>query len=272
MVARHETDEYTVFASRLIDLEERTKLAERPTRAPRPTPSWRPTSNTLNPDPTDKQAALEEPFAEAISSQARQEDGETEQPAAAAEDVRLWPILKQTLIAMALLFVVVGLAAYFFKDPLTGAATWMVERFGLWGLVAVVPLSDVLSLPVPPEVALFIAMATRQPVALTIALLGVTSVLCGTISFKLGPLLTRIDFIGRRIEKWRERGEALFRHWGVWTVAIGAVSPVPYAMTCWFAGIYKMKYSRFLLATMFRIPRFVTYYYLFELGWVGAPV
>ncbi len=188
------------------------------------------------------------------------------------EEVRLWPIIKQTLIAMLVLFILVGLAAYFFKDPLTNAATWLIEKFGLWGLVAVVPLSDVLSLPVPPEVALFIAMATQQPVALTITLLSIASVLCGSISFKLGPLLTKIDFIGARIEKWRVRGEALFRHWGVWTVAIGAISPVPYAMTCWFAGIYNMRYSRFFLATLFRIPRFIAYYYLFQLGWISAPV
>lgn len=187
------------------------------------------------------------------------------------QDVSLMPIIKQTVIAVVVIFALIGVLAYFFKGPLTDWATWMVKTFGLWGLVGVVPLSDVLSLPVPPEVALFIAMATNQPVALTIALLSAASVACGSLSFLIGPQLTRIGFIGRRIERWRPRGEALFRHWGVWTVAIGAVSPVPYAMTCWFAGIYKMKYSRFFLATLFRVPRFIGYYYLFELGWIAGP-
>ncbi len=187
------------------------------------------------------------------------------------EDVSLLPIIKQTVLAVVLIFGVVGLLAYFFKEPLTDWATWMVTRFGLWGLVVCVPLSDVLSLPVPPEVGLFIAMATNQPVALTIALLSAVSVICGSISFVIGPQLARIGFVKRRIERWRVRGEALFRHWGVWTVAIGAISPVPYAMTCWFAGIYKMRYSKFFLATLFRVPRFIGYYYLFELGWIAGP-
>ena len=195
------------------------------------------------------------------------EESEAEQQ----EDVSLGPIIRQTIILMVVILALVGVAAYFFKAPLTEWASWMVARFGLWGLVAVVPISDVFCLPVPPEVALFIAMATEQPVALTIALMSATSIICGSISYKIGPVLNRIGFVRRRIESWRTRGEALFRRWGVWTVAIGAISPLPYAMTCWFAGIYKMPYGRFLLATLFRVPRFIGYYYLFELGWIASP-
>ena len=39
-------------------------------------------------------------------------------------------------------------------------------------------------------------------------------------------------------------------------------------ITCWMAGIYKMPYGKFLLATLFRAPRMVAYYYLFVLGWL----
>ena len=82
----------------------------------------------------------------------------------------------------------------------------------------------------------------------------------------LGPYVGRVPFLRNKIEQWRVKGEHLFDRWGVWTVAIGALSPLPYSITCWFAGIYNMPYRRFFLATLFRIPRIIAYYMIFRPG------
>lgn len=180
----------------------------------------------------------------------------------------LRPIIIQTVIAAGVVVGIVVLAAIFFRDPLTRWGEWMVAKFGLPGLLVGIALSDIFSFPIPPDTFLFIAATTKMPVFSTLATISAVSVACGSIAYKLGPFLSQLPFLRKRVERWRPRGEALFRHWGVWTVAIGALSPLPYAMTCWFAGIYKMPYRRFVLATLFRIPRLVAYYYLFVLGWL----
>lgn len=183
------------------------------------------------------------------------------------QETSLRGIILQTVLGLVVVVGLVVVAATFFKAPLEAAAYWAVERFGIWGIVAGIAASDIFTSPIPPDTFLFIAAATKMPAAPTLTIVCITSLICGSISYFLGPQLRRIGFIHRRIERFRPRGEALFERWGVWTVAIGAMSPLPYSVTCWFAGIYRMPYRRFLLATLFRVPRIIAYYYLFVFGW-----
>mgnify|MGYP006195713783 CR=1 FL=1 len=46
------------------------------------------------------------------------------------------------------------------------------------------------------------------------------------------------------------------------------LSPLPYSITCWFAGIYGMPTRRFLLANFFRAPRMIIYIVLIANQWV----
>lgn len=179
-------------------------------------------------------------------------------------------IIIQTLLVSLVIVAGVVVAAMFFKKPLTEMATWLVETFGIGGVLVGIALSDIFTFPIPPDTFIFIAATSPYPAAPMLVAICITSIICGSIAYFVGPQLQRIGFISRRIEKFRPRGEALFGKWGVWAVAIGALSPLPYSITCWMAGIYKMPFWRFFLATLFRAPRMIGYYYLFMLGWLTA--
>ena len=177
-------------------------------------------------------------------------------------------IIIQTIVVSVLIVIAVVIAAMFFKEPLTELANWLVNTFGIWGVLAGIAASDIFTFPIPPDTFIFIAATSDYAALPMLTAICVTSIICGSVAYFVGPQIQRIGFVNRRIEKFRERGEALFGKWGVWAVAIGALSPLPYSITCWMAGIYKMPYGRFFLATLFRAPRMVAYYYLFVLGWL----
>ena len=62
----------------------------------------------------------------------------------------------------------------------------------------------------------------------------------------------------------------LLKKWGLWTVVIAALTPIPFSIVCWFAGIYKMPYRPFFIGTLVRFLRFALFYYLFVIGWTSA--
>ena len=176
-------------------------------------------------------------------------------------------LIVRTIIFTIVIVAAVVLLGAFFREPVTLFANWLIDELGLFGLLFGIVISDAFTFPVPPDTYLLITVASGGDVQkmLTICCLG--SISAGTIAYFFGPHVSKFPYFSKRIEKYRSRGEKLFEMYGVWTVAIAALTPIPFSIVCWFAGIYKMAYPRFFVATLARIPRLVGYYWLFELGW-----
>ena len=187
-----------------------------------------------------------------------------------AEDPSLRPIIVQTVLISLVLVALLVIGALFFKEPIDELSRWVVVHLGLPGIIVAVMISDVLTAPIPPDTMLFMA-ATSPDIhnGVAIVTISLASTIAGSIAYVVGPYLSKLPIIREKIEGFRPRGEALFERWGSWAVAIGALSPLPYSIFCWMAGIYKMDYKRFFIATLFRIPRIAGYYALFMFGWAS---
>lgn len=177
----------------------------------------------------------------------------------------MWQTLAILLVAVAGI-VVLGV---FFREPVTEAATRAVAVLGVPGIVAGVLASDVLGFPVPPSTYLFAAVAAGSPVTALLVIISATSVLSGTLAYLLGPWIGRLPLLSRVLERFRPRGELLIRRWGVWAIGVSALTPLPFPIFCWLAGIYRMPYRRFFATTLLRAPRMVVYYAFFALGWAS---
>lgn len=143
----------------------------------------------------------------------------------------------------------------------------VVTEYGYWGIF-IVSFTESIIQPVPPDP--FITGGTAfglVPIkaALTAA---VGSVLGGFVGYLLGkflgePLLKK--FINK---KHYEKGEILFRKYGILAVIIAAITPIPFKVICWMAGIFEMPVLGFLLAAFVgRLPRFL--FMAFFGQWLG---
>jgi len=54
------------------------------------------------------------------------------------------------------------------------------------------------------------------------------------------------------------------KRFGPIAVAIGALTPFPYSVTTWTAGMFNMPFKRMILPTMLRIPRLWIYYWILD--------
>jgi membrane protein YqaA with SNARE-associated domain len=182
----------------------------------------------------------------------------------------LRPIIVQTAVVTAILVALIAVGSVFLRGPLEWFANWVVTELGLFGVFFGVLATDIFTIPIPPDAYLFVVVASDGPVAAILAVCCAGSIIAGSLAYKLGPYIQRLPFLRSRLEHFRSRGERLFLKYGVWTVVIAALSPIPFSITCWLAGIYKMPYRSFFFATFARIPRLLGYYALFVLGWTVA--
>ena len=165
--------------------------------------------------------------------------------------------------------VVLGLG-FFLREPVSELGILAIDALGMVGVFLGVLASDGFGFPVPPTTYLFAAVTAESPVVVLLIVSSVASILGGTIAYLIGPHIAKLPLLSGVLDRFRPRGELLFQRWGVWTVGIAAITPLPFPLVCWLAGIYRMPFGRFFPTILVRAPRLLAYYGIFALGWAGA--
>ena len=153
------------------------------------------------------------------------------------------------------------------------AALWAIDRFVLdiedmlvtvtetyspLGIISVFFASESLLGLIPPE--LFIAWSGKSasPI-LYLTLLALASYLGGVISYFIGRWMTKIPAVHEAIEVKMAQHIKNTRKWGGFLIIVGALLPIPFAMTSIAAGIIKFPFPSYLLFGLLRFVRFYLY-------------
>ncbi len=148
----------------------------------------------------------------------------------------------------------------------------MVEHFGFWGLGASVFVADMIISPIPPDAALYLIgrSSMHEQWLLWVPLLGLVSTAAGVGGWLIGKKLQHVRFFRRIIVTFGREHRGRIKRFGFWMVVIGALTPLPFSLTCWLAGIFKLPLQPFVLAALVRVPRFIIYYWaIFLSGEIG---
>jgi membrane protein YqaA with SNARE-associated domain len=174
--------------------------------------------------------------------------------------------------SLAALFVVVVMLGAVFEQELMRTAEWTERTVGIPGLGAMVLATDTFTLPFPPDLALLVIAnsARRVDWYWVVPLLGCMSALGGCVGWWIGTKLSRLSGVRRISAQLQQKHSALFARYGSLMVAIGALTPVPFSVTCWAAGALNMPFRTFLPPCLLRIPRFVVYYLILAKAMSGS--
>lgn len=169
-------------------------------------------------------------------------------------------MLKKTLRSV---LTVAGLTIFFlaiaivFADRFQAIGDIVLRHFGLIGLFVSVYFLDFIIQPFPPDIPLYSFLLSGSPFFLTVLGVGVMSALGGSTGYWVGRLLEyegAIRFIGK---KKYDQAHELFLNHGTLAVVVAALTPVPFNVVCWVAGIFRMPFKPFILTVLLaRIPRF----------------
>lgn len=172
--------------------------------------------------------------------------------------------LWQLLVGIVLLFVGMASAGFFFEAELAALTESISNALGVPGMTLGVFLIDMLTLPLPPDTMLVVVAhgPLREAWLPIVGALGLASSLAGNAGYFAAGALRQTDFFQRTLGPHRTHMEALFERYGALAVALGALTPIPFSVTCWAAGVLRMPWRTFALVTLLRVPRFYAYYWI----------
>ncbi len=182
----------------------------------------------------------------------------------------LRPLIGRSFLGMGAIFLFAALVGLAVGDRLANFAGTVIETLGILGVGICVFTAEAFGLPVPPSTYTFAAVAGGSPVTAVLLISFATSIGGASLAYLIGPYVGRLPVIRTWLDRFYADGEVLFKKWGIWTVGIAAMTPLPFSVCCWLAGIYRMAYIPFFTATLVRIPRLLLYYGVFALGWTGG--
>jgi membrane protein YqaA with SNARE-associated domain len=173
------------------------------------------------------------------------------------------------MMGFTLLAAVLG---WLFREPLLEMGHWFVDNFGGLGIAVGFFFPDAFTVPVPNDAFTAFGLWGGMPFAEVVAWGSVGSLIGGSTGWVIGRyLLTRSERLQGFIQ--RRGGEQIrtqLVRGGRWFLAVAAVSPVPYSVTCWAAGVTKMRYWEFLSISLLRIPRVAGILWLIQQGFVSV--
>ena len=166
--------------------------------------------------------------------------------------------LKKAILPV-VLFLVALFAINEYVININSVLITVTETFSPLGIISVFLASESIGLGlVPPE--LFIAWAGKSAMPIVfLSFLALASYLGGIISYFAGKAITRIPAVHRTLETKLVKHIKNTQKWGGFLIVVGALLPIPFAVTSVAAGIINYKFKYYLLFGLLRFIRFYGY-------------
>ncbi len=176
-------------------------------------------------------------------------------------------IYKSIYWIIGLLVVIFGISI-FLREPISQISKTFVENFGILGVGLGIALSDALPGILLPDAFLVFGIAGNLPDIQIILASGIGSLIGGSLSYIQGGYIIPKVKIGKEfIDKHEEKLIPYVEKYGIWAVVLASITPLPYSWMAILVGSFKMPFYKFILASLFRVIRFVIYFYAIKLGW-----
>ncbi|MBZ9632263.1 VTT domain-containing protein [Salegentibacter sp. LM13S] len=169
----------------------------------------------------------------------------------------VWKSVKKAILPI-ILFIAALLAIDCWVLDIEQMLVTVTETYSPLGIISVFFASESLLGLIPPE--LFIAWSGKSasPI-LYLSLLALASYLGGVISYFIGRWMTKIPAVHEAIEVKMAQHIKNTRKWGGFLIIVGALLPIPFAMTSIAAGIIKFQFPSYLMFGLLRFVRFYLY-------------
>ena len=166
-----------------------------------------------------------------------------------------------TALKTAFPYVIAFIAAIIFANQFVDVNASLVrltEILPVYGVLSAFFISETVLGLLPPE--MFIAWSGKMTTPWAfLSILSVLSYLGGLVSYWLGQLITKIPVVHSYLEVKMEKQLKNSKKWGGFLIIIGALLPVPFAISCMTAGVIKFPFKSVMYYGSLRILRIFIY-------------
>ena len=173
----------------------------------------------------------------------------------------------QAIIGLLILIVVGAGCSYLLREEIQFYGTMLIENFGLWGLVMGTIITDTSPLPLSSEPVAILGLGADLNLLDIIWTMSLTSHLSGPLGYFLGNIFSKTRLVSYLLNHKLVYIKEFVQKHGIKAVCMGALLPIPYALTTWTAGAVGISFWGTFWASSLRWVKTSLYVYLLSLGW-----
>lgn len=169
----------------------------------------------------------------------------------------IWESLKKAfwpLVALVIGLLLFNKFVYNINDGLQA----MTEYFSRLSLFIIFFISETILGLIPPEIFLAWSKKTTDPI-LNVVILAILSYFGGLLAYFIGKASLRIKAVKQYLEVKMAKHLKNTKKWGGILVLVGALLPLPFAISCLTTGMIKYPFKNVALFGLFRFLRFAIY-------------
>lgn len=142
-------------------------------------------------------------------------------------------------------------------DALIEFSKEMILNYGYWGIFFLTSIEHFI-FPIPADVFIAIGTANGLAVHKVLIIVLIAALIGSIIGYYLGSFLGHPAMVWLFGKTRVDKGEAFIKKWGIWAVIGAGLTPFPFKLMTWFAGIFEMPFKKFILGVIIgRMPRYV---------------
>ncbi|PKH49350.1 short-chain dehydrogenase [Tenacibaculum sp. Bg11-29] len=169
----------------------------------------------------------------------------------------IWESLKKAFLPILIAVTVVFLFNRYVYN-LNDALQVVTETFSILGILITFFVSETILGLIPPEIFIAWAKKTANPV-LNLSILATLSYLGGLTAYFIGRASLKIKSIKNYLEVKMAKNLKNTSKWGGILILVGALLPLPFAISCLTAGMIKYPFKNVVIFGLFRFLRFAIY-------------
>ncbi len=147
-----------------------------------------------------------------------------------------------------------------FVFDFSDAMNHVVNNYSPLGILAIFFTSESILGLLPPEIFIYWSLKSANPIAL-LSLLAILSYLGGVVAYFIGKGILHIPSIHNYLENKIAHHITNVRKWGGFLIIVGALLPLPFAISSLAAGLINYRFKNYLLFGLLRLLRFYIYAY-----------
>ena len=175
-------------------------------------------------------------------------------------------IVWATIIGVVAIVAALAILLHAFKEPLEEAAAVFVDNLGGPGVSLGFFIPDGFTVPLPNDAFTTFAFIGGMPFWECVLWGSIGSLAGATAGFSVGRNLHHMAWFQRFMAKRGREVRLLVERYGTTTLAVAALTPIPFSIACWAVGAGGMSYGRVMLVSLLRVPRVAFYLWVLTEG------
>jgi membrane protein YqaA with SNARE-associated domain len=175
-------------------------------------------------------------------------------------------LILRTLLGFGVAFGAAALAGRLFRPQIEALGRAFVANFGYAGMYLGTFLADAFTLPLPSWFYFVLTVASGASPLFAIVAVTLGSLTGALLAYRMSASIAEVPLFSARIAAAREKLAPLLEKYGAWAMLIVSFLPLPFSITCYVAGSYRIGPRLFGIYLALRVPRLIAFYLIVRAG------